>query len=221
MYSFFTRHFRHAYKLSTARYGLFHLSSTACFVRPPSKFAPREAPTPLLFVSSESWDKESAKEMKDISAVMSEKGFTCIETDLAVSYQHMRPTEMMKEFEAELSSTMRLSMIPFPPVIFARSAGGLIAQQYVSSHPASGLILISPPISNAALTGDLLPSDLAEFDFEPKFPIAIVATTEEMKSLQQRNRLCQDANVDRIVVESLDAHEILPKAEEWLDFKGI
>ena len=45
----------------------------------------------------------------------------------------------------ELASHIRLLAIPFAPVIVARAGGTLIAQTYVSSHPASALLLISPP----------------------------------------------------------------------------
>lgn len=121
-------------------------------------------------------------------------------------------------------------MIPFAPVIFARGPGALIAQTYISSHPASGLLLISPPVSNDQLRDSskaqgqtLLPTTLPEFDFEPKFPCAILCTQQETTALAE-NRLWKDDNVDKLVTrdeQAIDGQQGFVKIEQWLDEVGV
>lgn len=123
----------------------------------------------------------------------------------------------------ELASHIRLLAIPFAPVIVARAGGTLIAQTYISSHPASALLLISPPPSNTAAS-QLLPTPLPEFNFEPKFPCAIMCTESEHATLEKDNRLWPDPNVDKMVVRDDAAfaeQEGLVKVEQWLDELGF
>lgn len=106
----------------------------------------------------------------------------------------------------------------------ARSSACLIAQTYTSSHPATGLVLISPPASNdELLQGSKLSTRLKEFDFEPAFPIAILGTQDEIRHLKQANRLCQKkyATVDVIQLSDLDGQEAFVKLDSWLDELGI
>ena len=113
----------------------------------------------------------------------------------------------------EVSSHIRLCGIPFPPVIIARSSASLIAQTYISSHPASGLILISPPPSNLSDSLQNLLPDLPEFDFEPRFPIALVCTTQESEILRAENWLAKDPSVDIITVDNVDSQEAFEQME--------
>ena len=128
---------------------------------------------------------------------------------------------------AELASHIRLLAIPFAPVIVARAAGTLIAQTYISSFPASALLLISPPPSNSALAASdrsLLPTTLPDFDFEPRFPLAVMATEKERPALEKDSRLWKDPDVDKLVVEdeaALTGQEGLVKVEQWLDELGF
>ena len=129
-----------------------------------------------------------------------------------------------------LTSHIRLTMIPFAPVIFARGPGALIAQTYISSHPASGLLLISPPVSNAHLRStseakgqNLLPTHLPEFNFEPQFPCAILCTQQEAAALAG-HRMWKDDHVDKLVTrdeKAIDGQEGLVKIEQWLDEVGV
>lgn len=135
---------------------------------------------------------------------------------------------MMKWFEDELRSAVRLCMIPFPPVVFARSAGSLIAQTYISSNPASGLVLISPPVKNAELEhirgqdgSPLLATKLTEFDFEPYFPIAVIADPGRMRTLEKTNRLVQEPEVDKFTVDDLEGQQAFKDIQNWLDKLGI
>jgi hypothetical protein len=121
----------------------------------------------------------------------------------------------------ELKDTIRAAEIAFPPVLLARSSACLIAQTYVSSHPASGLVLISPPASNSSVNKALLPTDLTEFNFEPKFPIAIAAAPEEEEILRLHHRLGKDPRVDIIPVPEVDEQLLGDKIEIWLDELGM
>ncbi|KZT07015.1 uncharacterized protein LAESUDRAFT_652041 [Laetiporus sulphureus 93-53] len=213
--------------------------STAFVLRTPPPSAPREVPTPLVFVSSSKWDPRSQQGMRSFAAMFAERGFTCLEVDLAPPEDRTTSEALMQHFEdepvtdppLELSSHIHLTAIPFPPIILARESGALIAQTYISSHPASGLLLISPPSSNAALssptptttTSPLLPGPLREFDFEPKFPCAILCSEEEIPEME-KNRLWQDPGVDKLIVrdrEGMDGQDGFVKIEQWLDEIGV
>lgn len=117
---------------------------------------------------------------------------------------------------------MRLSTIPFPPVVIARSASCLIAESYISSNPAAGMVLISPPVSNQSLEGDLLPNKLPEFDYEPYFPIVVIDTEQSIRELKENNRICQDEDVETLSVSNLqNDSELLSVVEDWLERLGI
>lgn len=93
-----------------------------------------------------------------------------------------------------MRSHIRLMTIPFAPVIVARGGGTVIAQTFVESNPASGLILISPPESNESITtgsssSSLLPDALDEFKYEPLFPLAVVGTPLQLANLRAHHRL--------------------------------
>ncbi|KAF8898571.1 hypothetical protein BD779DRAFT_1484601 [Infundibulicybe gibba] len=182
-------------------------------------------PTPLVFVSASSWDKSTLGWFgaTSVSRILSEKGFTCLECDLAPpSRVHIHTSqELMSHFESELRSTIRTCSIPFPPIIFAHSSACIIAQTYISSNPATGLFMISPPISNTSLPETQLPTRLKEFDYEPKFPIAIMATAAEMNVIQNQSRLGKEPDVDKIVVTDIEGRQALQEVENWLDGLGV
>ncbi|KAJ6519518.1 hypothetical protein C8R45DRAFT_951791 [Mycena sanguinolenta] len=196
---------------------------SSCFVRNPSTSAPREAPTPLLFVSAKEWDIDSARGIDQLATILSMKGFTCVHCDLSLPAAP-RPdsNELMLHFITDLVANLRLSwQSPFPPVLFARSAASLIAQTYVSSYPVAAMMLMGDvPSTNADVPKGLLPTPLAEFNFEPTFPIALLTTPREMDRLRTTNRLAQ-ADVDLLTAEELGSQEALLKIEGWLDDLGI
>jgi len=114
-------------------------------------------------------------------------------------------------------------MTPFAPVFIARSLGCLVTQKYISSYPASGLVLISPPVSNAEVDDSKVPNQLDEFKYEPKFPIAIVDTPERVEEHKAQNRLCKDGSpyVDVIAVDKLEGQPLLRAVDNWLDELGV
>ncbi|KAJ3813643.1 hypothetical protein F5876DRAFT_34682 [Lentinula aff. lateritia] len=193
------------------------------FVREPSSSAPRIVPTPLVFVSATQWDQSSSRQgFTALAQMYSEKGYSSLDTDLSLSAD-ASSVNRMQDFESELKSVVRASFNPFPPVFFARGAACLITQTYISSNPASGLVLISPPASNhSLLSKSLLSHALPDFNFELKFPIAIVDTLQGMANLQVAgNRLATDDRVDRIVVNDVEGQDAFVKIEQWMDEIGI
>ncbi|KDQ56226.1 hypothetical protein JAAARDRAFT_132477 [Jaapia argillacea MUCL 33604] len=197
-------------------------SSGSFILRQPSNLAPREVPTPLVFLSARSWDEKSAVGMTAFASIFAEKGYTCLEIDLSKPKDGVSSSEsMMLTWQDELRHHIRLTSIPFAPVIVARAAGALIAQTYISSNPATGLVLISPPSSNSALPRSLLPNALEEFNYEAKFPIALVGTMEEVGMLRSSHRLGSDPGVDLIEVDEIDGQQGFSKIEQWLDEIGI
>ncbi|KAK0208591.1 hypothetical protein DFS33DRAFT_1380100 [Desarmillaria ectypa] len=197
-------------------------SLSTCRIREPPSHSSRIAPTSLVFVSASKWDPQALR-MPVHASFFLEKGFTCIEVDISPPdpFPSQNSANLTNYFEAELRSTMRLSMIPFPPVFFARHAASLIVQTYISSNPASAIVLFSPPASNAEVSQALLPTPLEEFNFEPHFPIAIVSDPAEMERLRAKNRLVQSPSVETIVTSDVDGSEAFNCIERWFDTLGI
>lgn len=96
-------------------------------------------------------------------------------------------------------------MIPFAPVIIARSAACSIAQAYVSSDPATGLFLVAPDPSKTVNAATL--------------PIAVMATPAEMDVLKRRS--CLGKDVDLIETSELNDRAFLAKLECWLESLGV
>ncbi|KAA1479099.1 hypothetical protein DENSPDRAFT_788780 [Dentipellis sp. KUC8613] len=203
--------------------------STGSFLlREPPSSAPRQVPTPLAFVSASGWDTKSATDLSAVSSMFVENGYTCMEIDLSFPPKdtELRRTSqgLMRHFETELASHLRfatMSASPFPPVIISRSAGALITQTYISSNPATGLVLISPPPANTAVDSALLPTPLDEFDYEPRFPVALVDVREQLKMLAETSRLGRDEGVDKLAVGTLSVQDIYAKIALWLDDIGV
>lgn len=156
-----------------------------------------------------------------LSSMLSEKGFTCLEIDL-VYPKKSESAELMTHFEDELRQHIRLSSLIFPPVIFSRSLGSLIAQTYVSSNPAAGMVLIDPPATTAFCQKvGALPTPLKEFDYEPHFPIAVVNAPIQMRKFQEQSRFGASEDIDWLVVESLENGGMVATVEQWLDEVGV
>lgn len=189
-------------------------------------------------------DTDALFSLKQLAERLAAKGFVCVHCDIDLPKPHEVPgvpqssESLMKHFESGNAATTSLSTCsancnlefvsclsqspsPFPPVIFARGPGSLIAQTFISSHRAGGMFLISPPASNADVPDHLLPTPLPEFDFEMKFPIALMGTAEEIEKLQQHRDLTKTGYVDTYIVDVIDEDTVLLKAEEWLDELNI
>ncbi|KZT26012.1 hypothetical protein NEOLEDRAFT_1063837 [Neolentinus lepideus HHB14362 ss-1] len=196
-------------------------NTTKYILRSPPPTASREVPTALVFLSASGWDEDSEKGMTSFASMLAEKGYTCLEIDLAKPESPSTSEALMHHFEEELRSHIRLAAIPFAPVIVSRSTGSLIAQTYISSNPARGLIMISPPPNNRTLAESLLPTPLEEFNYEPKFPIAIVGKKGELETWRKASRLGQDGRVDVFEVDDNEGQDALYRMEVWMDEIGV
>jgi hypothetical protein len=121
----------------------------------------------------------------------------------------------------ELSAKLQILGYPFPPVVFASDFASLIAQAYISSYPAQGLFLVSPPLSNASLYPDILPTPLSEFNYELHFPVAVMATPDYMPMVKTQSRFTRSTWVDLIEVENLEGNQAIKEVERWVDELGV
>ena len=130
---------------------------------------------------------------------------------------------------ADLHQLIKGTGYAFPPVLISRSSACLITQSYISSYPASGLVLISPVIAPDYVSS-LLPGHLKEFDYEPHFPILVMSTATESRQASQHRLLA--TNVDKCVLQSEDCGpadgknltqhaEIIRNLEGWMDDIGF
>ncbi|KAG1833972.1 hypothetical protein EV424DRAFT_1468981 [Suillus variegatus] len=200
-------------------------SSTFTIWHPP-KHAPREVPTPLVLCSASHWDLGTRNNLipQSFASMLAEKGHTCIQVDFGPPGENKKCSSsqsLVGHLSEELKVNLRLSGNPFPPVIFARGFASLIAQTYISSNSAQGLFMISPPLSNASLFPSILPTPLGEFDYELKFPVAVMAHPAEMDQLRKYSRLGQNELVDLIEHDNLEGQDAFMKIEQWLDELGI
>jgi len=158
-----------------------------------------------------------------VSSMLAEKGFTCLQVDLSPPSDHetLSSNKIIAHFESGLRSAIRSAMIPFAPIIIARSAACIIAQAYISSNPAIGMFLVVPDPSNQAVPTRLLPTTLEEFRFEATFPIAVMGTNAEMDALKSSGRLGNESTVDLIETSELSDHAFLTKLESWLENLGV
>ncbi|POY74871.1 hypothetical protein BMF94_2144 [Rhodotorula taiwanensis] len=116
---------------------------------------------------------------------------------------------------------------PFPPLLFAASHAALVAETYVSSHPLSALHLVSPLSAPLAHSRDpnRFPTALAEFDYEPGFPIAVMV--EDGGRPGDEHRLLRDFvddEEDDGLVRRLTGRRDeagWERAMDWMDENGL
>ncbi|GAB1517239.1 hypothetical protein RhiTH_000283 [Rhizoctonia solani] len=149
--------------------------------------------------------------MQGFAAAYAERGYTTLEIDLAPP---------PSEDSAKLTSHVRLAAIPFPPVIIARAGACIVAQSYIESNPAYALALIEPPLSNSSCVPKLLPTPTKEFTFEPRFPIAIISTSEKIKG-HRIVREGEEGMVDILEAGDIKGSGALMEIEKWMDSIGV
>ena len=164
---------------------------TRYLIRQPSPAAPRECPTPLVFVRATGLQLSEDEEWTDWTGMFAEKGYTALEIDIAAP-----PTSAESPFPSmtsRLANQSRLLAIPFPPIIVSSGTTCLLTQSYVSDNPASGLVLVNPPPdSDMRQRGDKV-WEWPQFNYEPRFPILVVAEEEGMDRMRQGSRLMRAA----------------------------
>lgn len=132
---------------------------------------------------------------------------------------------------ADLKDILGRSGSPYPPLLIASHHATLLAQTYVSSHPLTALLLSSPTHPPRAYleSPHLFSTDLAVFDYEPRFPIGIhpvlarQGEAEEERLLAEVGERDEDGAEDSLVSRlkgGKDA-EGWVDAMEWMDDNGI
>ncbi|KZT51251.1 hypothetical protein CALCODRAFT_488089 [Calocera cornea HHB12733] len=138
---------------------------TTFLLREASPTAPREVPTPLVFLSARQWEDASADGMDKLAAVYASRGYTTLSIDLAPPSPSPGPSpgpgpapsraasSSLRAYTHALSAQLRLAAIPWPPILLSRSKGCAIAQAYVEDYPARGLVLLAPPVEEDTGSG--------------------------------------------------------------------
>ncbi|KAG2175055.1 hypothetical protein INT43_006117 [Umbelopsis isabellina] len=104
----------------------------------------------------------------------------------------------------DLAKCIQKDLSFFPPVIIANGVCTNVAERYIESHPATGLVLVDPAtadkIAQMALQ-ELHTSNYAmdECTYEPQFPILLIHDNQETST---PHRLQMDPNVDKVVLAS-------------------
>ncbi|KAI0760694.1 hypothetical protein C8Q74DRAFT_246916 [Fomes fomentarius] len=180
--------------------------------------------------------------MDRCAAWFAERGYTCLEIDLGHPESVSTSEALMKYYEKEwcrrwVREVDRTHNLRAYRARIAHTAtrDTLRTRRRCSrrryAHRAD-LHLLAPRIrttphlpapSNTAAS-QLLPTPLPEFNFEPRFPCAIMCTKSERATLEKENRLWPDPNVDKMVVRddaAVAGQDGLVKIEQWLDELGF
>ncbi|CAO1634288.1 unnamed protein product [Sympodiomycopsis kandeliae] len=138
--------------------------------------APREAPIPVVLLESSHLSAPGTLDLSGYRYELSAQGYECITVKVDPDDLEVKDSQgLLEALENELSSLLRSSSA-FPPILIASGLSTLLAEQYVSSHPVSALLLVDPPLSNKAAHfkhPDLLPTEWNEYDFEASFPVNV------------------------------------------------
>lgn len=156
--------------------------------------AARESPTPLVLLrtpgitwpgvvtaSEDTADGGPEDVWASWADMFAQRGYTTVEVDISavedVPDGDGDITGVIKAASSALNDQIRLLAIPFAPVVIASGPGCLVAQAYVSDHPASGLVLVSPPPDEDPRGRREKKGEWKwpKFGYEPRFPICIVA----------------------------------------------
>lgn len=124
--------------------------------------------------------------------MFAEKGYTAIEIDIQPPPYSPLPFAMMV---GALATEIRLLAIPFPPVIVAEGMGCLLTQSYIGDNPASGLVMVNPPpdADPRKEKGAGGSWEWPVFNYEPHFPILVIAEKSNLPTLQSTNRVVKAA----------------------------
>ncbi|KIR96208.1 hypothetical protein L804_06545 [Cryptococcus deuterogattii 2001/935-1] len=186
---------------------------TRYLYRKPGPMAMRESPWPVIFLRAKGLGVEEEGEWADWSGMFAERGYTSIEIDITAPSPQSLPSgeSPFQQMTTALSSQVRLSAIPFPPIIFARGISTLLAQAFIEDFPASGLVLVDPlpdedpravgqggekenggGLADWAVGGNKGGWEWPKFKYEPHFPILLITSQTRMTALSTSNRLVRD-----------------------------
>ncbi|THH07091.1 hypothetical protein EW145_g3622 [Phellinidium pouzarii] len=201
----------------------------------PAPGAPRLAPTPIVLIGSTDLECDGGAFLAFGDTLCSEasfRGFSCFQFDLAYKRAEnadINAKEIMDRLASHLRSLISTAEAPFPPVLYARQLGCLIAQTYVSSYPVSALILDSPPLSCGSLSSwpglnERFPLPLPEFTYEPKFPILVMERRSAGGVLKNSRLAIEGADYTEVCENRLE-NGVIPNrsraVEQWIDELGF
>ncbi|GAA5835630.1 hypothetical protein JCM11251_002982 [Rhodosporidiobolus azoricus] len=202
--------------------------STVRVVAPSSK---RELALPLAFVSVKGWDKEGLLGWESWTKAFSQKGYSSLLCEVDPMHAVARlgsPSLILAALERELVRLLQdpAHSSPFPPLLFTHGPSSLLAETYVSSHPLSGLCLVSPtPASSAhAILPHMFQPPLDEFNYEPGFPIAVVDQGGRTAKEHRLAREFAEEEDDEALVRIIDARrddQGWQEVQDWMDENGL
>ncbi|GAA5857536.1 hypothetical protein JCM8547_009327 [Rhodosporidiobolus lusitaniae] len=204
--------------------------STVRVVAPSSD---RHLALPLAFLSCTALDGKAPPRWNDWIRSFASRGYQSllVEVDpVDLPAQGGSPSALLAFLESELVRLLRdpAHSSPFPPLLFAHGATALLAETYVSSHPLSGLCLVSPlPASSAQeKLPEVFKAPLAEFNYEPGFPIAVVQEKGKVGEAGEHRLLrefAEEDNEDALVrrIEGGLDERMWKSVQEWMDENGL
>lgn len=224
---------------------------TTISLHPPAVGSPRQAPTPLVLLTGLQLQQPNPLPEAEAPAVtkalwkpwleeFSTHGWSILTIDVDLpkpATEYASGDAVASALESEV--VQALSNAPggsvAPPAVIARGpVGGLAAQTYIASHPASALLLVDPALSYARMaesdTGkQLFSSPPAEPRYEVTFPAHVAwSEAEEVRQkaadipwyeahhIEHALEDQADAALDKIVWPNIDSDGPL-SAREWLE----
>ncbi|KAJ2961707.1 hypothetical protein NQZ79_g3055 [Umbelopsis isabellina] len=195
--------------------------------------ASRKLPTPLVLLEGLGTPKDAWK--GTWQEKFSELGYTSTAVYLRAETTGMEQSlgDVVRALSKDLAKCIKKDLSFFPPVIIANGVCTNVAERYIESHPATGLVLVEPATAEkiAQMALQELPSSnyaMDECTYEPQFPILLIHDNQETS---MPHRLQADPNVDRVALDSgvnpndyidgkawKDAYQ---STVDWLDEMGM
>jgi hypothetical protein len=122
----------------------------------------------------------------------------------------------LHSFGSELAKCIQKDLSFFPPVVIAQGFCTHVAEKYVESHPASGLVLMTPMnVEQATKAGvkEISGNELEGSIYEPEFPILLMTDKEHDNG--KPHRLHGDPNIDQVEVEQGEDHNGVVNGKTW------
>ncbi|GAA6015101.1 hypothetical protein JCM11491_001662 [Sporobolomyces phaffii] len=195
-----------------------------------SSDAARSLALPLCFLSVTGFDSRDSSRWHAWIDRFASKGYSSLVVDLDPELALAASTtseHLLSALERELVSLLRdSSASPFPPLLFASAAASLVAETYVSSHPLSGLVLDRPlaaPLAHSRLPA-AFKTPLAEFDYEPFFPVAVVEDAGAPSESRLASEFGGAVDDDDALVRRIDVtrdDDGWRQVMDWMDENGL
>ncbi|KAI9280619.1 hypothetical protein BC943DRAFT_330767 [Umbelopsis sp. AD052] len=178
--------------------------------------AARKSPTPVVFLEGLGTPRSGWKDTWQTK--FADQGYTstAIYLEPSTSGEQHEPAELLKSLSKELAKCIQKDLSFFPPVVIAQGFCTHVAEKYVESHPASGLVLLTPMnVEQATKAGvkELKTSALEGSLYEPEFPILLMSNKDNDNG--PSHRLHGDPNIDQVEVEQGDDHNGVVNGRTW------